>query len=80
MGGSVIAVFALSLGPFIHQLPALLSRLFPFTRGLCHAYWAPNFWALYAAADRCFIFGMKYNFYLNFLSLEKTLIIKIIII
>ncbi|KAG4999765.1 hypothetical protein JHK87_020837 [Glycine soja] len=60
MGGVVTAVFASAFGPFFHlgQIQQVIQRLFPFGRGLCHAYWAPNFWVFYIMSDKglAFIF------------------------
>ena len=51
----------------------ILSRLFPFGRGLLHVYWAPNFWALYAALDRGLAVTLpRFGFNLPFVQSSTT--------
>lgn len=59
LGGGIAAVAGLAFGPLVYyqQIPQVMSRLFPFSRGLCHAYWAPNIWAMYSFSDRVLIYG-----------------------
>ncbi|GJQ13221.1 hypothetical protein GpartN1_g5012.t1 [Galdieria partita] len=54
---SLLFILFLSIGifPWLYdwqQLKILQSRLFPFDRGLLHAYWPPHFWAVYGCLDQ----------------------------
>mmetsp|Transcript_21820 Transcript_21820/g.39149 ORF Transcript_21820/g.39149 Transcript_21820/m.39149 type:complete len:498 (+) Transcript_21820:85-1578(+) len=54
LGMVVILTFGSLLAPVLvtGQAAQLVKRLFPFGRGLTHAYWAPNVWAVYNSLDR----------------------------
>ncbi|XP_058104153.1 probable dolichyl pyrophosphate Glc1Man9GlcNAc2 alpha-1,3-glucosyltransferase [Magnolia sinica] len=61
MGAAVGAVFAVAFGPFLYygQIQQVLRRMFPFGRGLCHAYWAPNVWVFYIIFDKVLAFLLR---------------------
>lgn len=55
---SFLVAFFIPWLPFLATggLSPVLSRLFPFGRGLLHSYWAANFWASYTTLDRLLSF------------------------
>ena len=56
LGSAVVITLLIPFLPFImdgkDQMLQMLSRLFPFQRGLCHDYWAGNVWAIYLFMEK----------------------------
>ncbi|CAH7686804.1 glycosyl transferase [Phakopsora pachyrhizi] len=66
LGLIVVGTCVLSFGPFVLSsgsdgLIQIFGRLFPFQRGLNHAYWAANVWSLYSTLDRVLVKYMVYK-------------------
>ncbi|GAB2232354.1 hypothetical protein Droror1_Dr00011386 [Drosera rotundifolia] len=61
LGVVVVVVFVAAFGPFVYygQILQVIHRMFPFGRGLCHAYWAPNFWVFYILSDKALAFVLR---------------------
>lgn len=71
LGTIAIVNLFLAFAPFIllpdscvldfSMMQQIFQRLFPFGRGLLHAYWAPNMWAIYYFIDKVISVVMKNN-------------------